>query len=883
MGHAHLVALANFTLLQGLHLHALSLQFLDSFGTGTTNPNDSSTSSSTVTSPLYFPSLTSLSITTKFNHALALLSNASFPSLHRLTHTFHIPTDETHYLRFSTFYLDWVAFFTALKRATRTSPTFTNLYLCAQKDIRVNRALAYGAFIDAYPGVEFDTLFPSLSQFEFTVFAAEFPLFHNLTLDNVEAITQRWPGLNILYLHSSSTYTECLGLSVLDIIARNLPHLHTLRVDINPGPTESLPWHQSKGLTSIHWQHPLKHLIVRFPFRSQPEGLEAVGGMLMFVDAVFPGLERFEEVEIWSTHLYDCEELESKRERGGGGFMTVLKCFKDARRIERCLEENQKACYALALTCRVFRKPAQDVLWRCVDCGVFPLFKLLSNFMRREPVLGPKEVFFLNGSISPSELEHLKSFALRVRALNFEHQNPDCVIEPSTYALLVHALQGKPVFPNLQRLSVSLNQNESSSILQLLYSPRLKEIDLINLSSDLYARSSDALAYLQIQSTYQPHLSSLVITFPCTSDLLNLALSSFPHLNVLQLNIRSDVSVTFMHIVALSKLAALCQLDLQITGKSSFDFSAANKGSTVCFKHLQHLSVCSAFNNILLLLSHISCPALYSFTHVFTTTPERHTTYPALDWPSLFDAIQITAPNLKELYSAPSHSGNSYEYDDFINTYPGVSLSDIADSLFSLNLVALGFEFPLFNSFTLGDLECIFESWPNITFLHIHGTQTNINASPVLDISALERIALELPYLNDLSIDLDVGALRTLDALPQWYTHSLVNLSLKLVNWTDDLANCAQLVTYVDALFPHLVQLQEFEFVTDKMGLSHKAATSMYPFLRQLQLARCYERERQGFMHLNIRSPSMVSNDDGCRVRRMPMKLYAGGRILRAS
>src|SRR5436190_23935811 len=44
---------------------------------------------------------------------------------------------------------------------------------------------------------------------------------------------------------------------------------------------------------------------------------------------------------------------------------------------------NIETLYNAALVCRVFRKPAQDILWRKVD-SIIPLFKILPIFQQWE-------------------------------------------------------------------------------------------------------------------------------------------------------------------------------------------------------------------------------------------------------------------------------------------------------------------------------------------------------------------------------------------------------------------------------------------------------------------------------------------------------------------
>ncbi|PPQ73855.1 hypothetical protein CVT24_012245 [Panaeolus cyanescens] len=511
---------------------------------------------------------------------------------------------------------------------------------------------------------------------------------------------------------------------------------------------------------------------------------------------------------------------------------------------------------------------------------------------------------FLNGIISPSDLERLTWFASRIRSLTFSKRNPNMFAEGAAYTSLVHALQGKPLFPNLRHLFVVINANESSSLLQLLYSPRLTDLYLIDLREKSLT-GPDALYYLQSQSTYQPRLATLILKLPCPSDLLNIAITAFPHLSVLQLKLNDDTTLDFgAHLVNLAKLPVLYQLDLEF--QRTLDFSAVEKGSTVCFEKLQHLSVGCVFNDVVLLLSHMTCPKLYSFAHAFILGSNRGRFLPTLEWPTLFDTLRLTAPGLKELYSAPSRAKEAYSehYDEFVKYYPGVSFSDIAHSLLQFNLVALGFEFPMFHSFTLDDLKSIATSWPRIKFLHVHGAKGPFDdLSASFDVSALEVVALEMPHLRDLSIDLDFSAMRAIKAIPKSYTHPLSRLSMKLTHWKDTVENCAGVVGYVHALFPRLVLLEEFEFKGARVGypnprtilgsggtVRYPVAATMDAFLRVLQGVRFFERVRQGGVRdaasgvddMEGSDESGYREDCGYPVRLVPVRLDGGCRIVRA-
>ncbi|PPQ69763.1 hypothetical protein CVT24_002975 [Panaeolus cyanescens] len=765
IGHRHLVSMPNIGLLKECHLEGESLQF--AFGEDTPR--------------LAFPSLDWLSFTGKIDQAIMFLSSSTFPVLACLSHTFWVPPTHTDYN------LDWMAFFNALKQATTS--TLTDISLQPWKQTRVQRARGYHSFIDQYSGVDFDTVFPCLSQFDLHDLNFRFPFFTRITMDNLKAITAQWPRLVTLSLHTASR--EKLGLPALAVIADNLPRLRNLSLDIDPKKS----WGRSKYLSFVF------------------------------------------------------------------------------------LEENKKECCALALTCRDFRNPAQDVLWRCVDCGIFPLLRLLPTFTVRERYSTDhdKGNWFLNGAISPSALEHLALFANRVRELTFAKRKRKSFVEAPVYTVVVQALQGKPLFPNLQRLSIVLNKNDCPSFLQLLHSPRLKELDLNDLREQ-NPMGSDIPIYLQVQSNYQTCLAALAIKLPCTADMLNIATSAFSHLSVLQLCIGRGKAINFGHLVNMATLPGLRQLNLEMDYPA--DFNAIDKAATVCFKQLRHLSVCCIFADILGLLSHITCPILYSFAYSFPVESGRGR-YPTREWATLFDAIRLTAPGLKEFYAAPS---KQYGYDDFLRYYPGVPFSDIAESLLQLNLVALGFEFPFFNVFTLEDLKSIISTWPRITFLHIHGAPNTTPA--VFDISVLELIAVELPHLRDLSIDLDVSTLRAIRAIPQSYTHPLLKLSVQLVKWADTFGNCGKFVSYVDALFPRLASLAEFDHQGSRSYREKRVAASMNVFLRHLQTVRFYERERQGVQNSNAHSPSPEQIDgdgSGYPVRLMPNKLDAGKRIIRAS
>ncbi|KZT18793.1 hypothetical protein NEOLEDRAFT_116598 [Neolentinus lepideus HHB14362 ss-1] len=112
----------------------------------------------------------------------------------------------------------------------------------------------------------------------------------------------------------------------------------------------------------------------------------------------------------------------------------------DRCRLERSQRQTMLSC---ALTCRFFKEPAMDILWKELDSPT-PLLRLISCCR------GIDGRLVLNGPLISEELERFRNHARRVRTLRYECSRTD-MIDPLVFSRLSLYL-GTPILPRLRTL-----------------------------------------------------------------------------------------------------------------------------------------------------------------------------------------------------------------------------------------------------------------------------------------------------------------------------------------------------------------------------------------------------------------------------------------------
>ncbi|PPQ70035.1 hypothetical protein CVT24_003802 [Panaeolus cyanescens] len=493
---------------------------------------------------------------------------------------------------------------------------------------------------------------------------------------------------------------------------------------------------------------------------------------------------------------------------------TVLQNDFMLSEIMQFLELDRSAGYAAALTCRAFRNPAQNVLWRHL-ATVFPLLKLLSNLKPRKEADSNDIVWFLEDQITSQDVERLKVFGTRVRSISskwFRKEIPSQEqIDDSVFVAVASALQSHSLVPNLRSLNMLLGRKKGchpSAVLQLLYSPYIQDIylrsgDGPNLTLESFLPADDIAVYLKVLSRL--HARSLrtldLYDFPSELNVLE-SIPFLQGLSTLRLANQEQVVLEQSAITALAQLPHLDSLKLEvhhiIWNGSSRDI--------VPFNTLIRLEVSCQFMDVVELFSRFKFPSLQKLQHqlILRQQPHAHL-YP---WDRYFNAVgSSTASPFCDLSVERWLRGQEERrrWKEFRMNYEGVVFDYIKQSLLTLKhrLRRLWVSFPLVSSLSIENLEEIASMWPNMQELSIRAV------SPViLNTSSLRLIALKFPHLQALFLDIDC----TLIASPRkGSSHRLHSLFLQLSNWGGTEMEVHELVMLVDSLFPHLMNLRNMD------------------------------------------------------------------------
>ncbi|PPR04167.1 hypothetical protein CVT24_010764 [Panaeolus cyanescens] len=415
---------------------------------------------------------------------------------------------------------------------------------------------------------------------------------------------------------------------------------------------------------------------------------------------------------------------------------------------------------------------------------------------------------FVKGCINPPDLERLKLFGRRIRTLTFsECARAPGVVDSSAAVTIASALRGEYLFPNLQELEWDIKE-DSNAALPLCISPGLRNVlihmyynDALDTThADVVSAFVLSLAHSNIQ------LSDLKVDFPCSRSMMDIIPSAFSKLQSLQLCIDHGSERSF-DLAFLQELTHLDQLDTLNLDCPFFRFHLPNGYPNLCFQHVGRLFITCPFDDVFNLLAITRFPSLFSFDLDFILPIDLLVTYD-YDWKRLLDTIRdVASPSKVQEISLvpwqPSWSDNTFQYDFFRRSYPGVPFEDLAESLLRFKLVTFICNFPLFRSLTMENLKAIVSAWPTIAVLYLYTAEEN-----TVGLDALHYLASNLPFLFNLAIGLD-ASVGSMSNTPARFGQSLEAFSLRLFRHTRSLSTVSKLASHVDALFPNVERYTE--------------------------------------------------------------------------
>ncbi|KAF7371660.1 hypothetical protein MVEN_00021800 [Mycena venus] len=227
------------------------------------------------------------------------------------------------------------------------------------------------------------------------------------------------------------------------------------------------------------------------------------------------------------------------------------------------LTSTRRALYSAALTSKLFSECAVKLLWRRLS-HILPLLRLLPTF-RLEG-----EVYILPGLATEEEWSVVHRYAAYVRDIEFSGDGVGnrASLDPSVYVLL--AMRGRPLFPNLRRLTLS-NKDYIAEML-LCLSSSIKSLTLESVS-DIWAETfldrlvseGAQLSYLSLGNYHRSH--------PLLSKFI-----AFQTLRVVELR-GMDEGIMAAHLAEVGSLPALQSFATDMLGWDGIEFtSVARQG-----------------------------------------------------------------------------------------------------------------------------------------------------------------------------------------------------------------------------------------------------------------------------------------------------------------
>ncbi|PPQ69733.1 hypothetical protein CVT24_001319 [Panaeolus cyanescens] len=514
-----------------------------------------------------------------------------------------------------------------------------------------------------------------------------------------------------------------------------------------------------------------------------------------------------------------------------------------------------------ALTCKQFLSPALDALWREIK-EITPLFSLIPGGMYREVIVGgvKRKLMYTEQYLSEKDLEQILYYTRRVRILDNQYpfidsdKNMTIVdMDPSLVYQLSSLLEGKPVFPSIQKIFIILPVQITDGVmnsrcyLQLLISETLQDVTLYSSSAEEHDFPN--------AGTFLNH----EIYAPMAWTFLGKLFSGSNTIRQLQLGTMSLPKSILPRICALRTLQDLClrihELDkgtlLQLRQLSHLNhltsiflgFDVVSLGNelpskpvaTLEFLTTLHVSPVDAASGILAILDFPVLHVLSIYEEESDDSPSSTASTVPPKWERCMDVLSSTMANRKNLRSL-SFSSSANE------SLPWTSLSLLL-SFRGLTLLTLDLGEPQLQITSLDSISEMCSAWPKLQVMHL---RASISDGRGLDASAkaLCLIAAGLPELHRLELDVNISLFNPLpDALPLDVTP---NLNLNFLTFFS-----ATTIDRAAHQLPVVLRWEELWKISRFLDLLFPNLKSVY--LPAIQNRRVIDELMKGFQDIRLR------------------------------
>ncbi|KAF8140812.1 hypothetical protein K438DRAFT_1879252 [Mycena galopus ATCC 62051] len=469
---------------------------------------------------------------------------------------------------------------------------------------------------------------------------------------------------------------------------------------------------------------------------------------------------------------------------------------------------------ALARTCKIFRDPALDFLWREQDTLV-NLLKCLPSHLWEEKTEWnwghSRRIFRITGPVRPEDWDIPLVYALRIQRLELRSNDSDILDEFSMadiFQMIGSGLPRNHICPNLKSLLFGLEDEDLFPGLGLFLGPNIIDLDISLFSSGSHASS------LPTQLNRYPNLQRLRLCSYVTRDAFSCGIlaeivSSLSRIEDLVLDRLGEVTVE--HLAQLPSLTSLALRfpDLGDLGPSP-RFRSLRNSLAPPFSSLRDLSLGdTSLEFAIEFLNLLSNSCLASF-NIGMSMPVKSATSQL--YAALVNHLRHSTLQTLEVVLTETET-------DFVQTLPpGDAIANYVVDGHSLalllcftNLTEITLEPPA--GFDIDDTLAwdIARAWARVKKLSLTApdyTDPDLRQPPSMSLHGLSAFAKHCRELKSLTIIFDASTIPPLDETVVSQS-CLASLAVDVSPITDSPA----VASFIAALFPRLAKIYTYYYL----------------------------------------------------------------------
>ncbi|KAI0698305.1 hypothetical protein C8T65DRAFT_742878 [Cerioporus squamosus] len=383
----------------------------------------------------------------------------------------------------------------------------------------------------------------------------------------------------------------------------------------------------------------------------------------------------------------------------------------------------QKTLARAARTCRAFKSPALDVLWRSVD-AIVHLLSVLPSFLPTSP-WHPNDYTF-HGRITNEEWMRFQEYAIRVRELRVKG-NTFTMSHSEWSVLSQHCPEGVALVPRCERLLKLLITSplNFAPFAVLWRSPNLRHLEL----EVIVGKSAPHETIQTLVSELTPVVDrletlSLYVLWNVRNRQADRTIPFWEYSHLQSLTVKPDVRITRSIIQSLMHFPNLRSLEIGFTESEVGYWQPLEIG----FHQLKDLSLAGVADQVHMVMQAASPPCLETLSIRFVDVRPPSSEHMMETVQGIYGTLP---PSLREMHLTFENGFIPAEYILF------PTATGILASLRDRNLRALTFHFHNHFAYLLGhELQAIVGTWPELAAFEFTYSQD------ILDRLAYEKVSL---------------------------------------------------------------------------------------------------------------------------------------------